>query len=269
MKLLIALILAMASVAAFATPEQMDAFRSALKLNKESSLFKAECTTCHTKPPEHNPFGKDLKASLRMSGEKTLNLKVIESVYAKDSDGDGWSNGDEINQGFLPGDPNSHPAGMPPVQSHHTKMMGANMDNSPGAQKSAIDQILPKHSLHPAVVHFPIALFLFGAVLEFAGWRRKLATVREAGWYCVLFGTLSTLLTIPTGFMAFFRNGFQWQGAALIHLILALSATLLMTVTVLWRKKTMHESYAYFALLATSALLVGAAGHFGAQLVYG
>lgn len=269
MKFFIALVMAMASVAAFATPEQMDAFRLALKLNNQSGLFKAECTTCHTKPPEHNSFGKDLKAALKASGEKTVNLKIIESVYAKDSDGDGWPNIEEIKQGFLPGDPNSHPAGMPPNQSDHKKMMGANMDSPPGGQKSLIDQIVPKHSLHPAVVHFPIALFLFGAALEFAGWRRKLATLREAGWYCVLFGTLSTLLTIPTGFMAFFRNGFQWQGAALIHLVLALSATLLMTMTVFWRKKMMHESYAYFALLALSALLVGAAGHFGAQLVYG
>ncbi len=269
MKCIIAIVMVMASMIAFATPEQMNAFRSAMQLKNQSSLFKAECITCHTKPPEHNPFGKDLKAALKASGENTVTLQVIESIYAKDSDGDGWPNGEEIKQGFLPGDPDSHPAGMPPGQNDHKKMMGANMDNPSGGQKSIFDQIVPKHSFHPAVVHFPIALFLFGAALEFAGWRRKQVPMREAGWYCVLFGTLSTLLTIPTGLMVFLRSGFQWQGTALIHFILALSATSLMTLTVLWRRKAAHESYTYFALLLLSALLVGVAGHFGAQLVYG
>ncbi len=269
MKFMIVIVIAMASMLAFATPEQMSAFRLSLKLKEQSSLFKAGCITCHTKPPEHNPFGKDLKIALKASGGNLITLQVIESIYAKDSDGDGWPNSDEIKQGFLPGDPNSHPAGMPPGQNDHKKMMGANMDNPSGGQKSLFDHVVPKHSFHPAVVHFPIALFLFGAALEFTGWRKKQSAMRLAGWYCVLFGTLSTLLTIPTGLMVFFRSGFQWQGTALIHFILAVTATVLMTLTVFWRRKAAHESYTYFALLLLSGLLVGAAGHFGAQLVYG
>lgn len=254
---------------AMATPDQMEAFRSALHLRESSSLYKSQCMSCHTNPPEHNAFGKDLKAAMKANGKDLVTLQIIQSLGAKDSDGDGWSNEEELKQNFLPGDPNSHPAGMPPKQTGHEKMMGANMDEATGKKKSLVDQFVPKHSFHPLMVHFPIALFLFGAGLEFFGWRKKLEAVRQAGWLAVLFGTLSTLFAVPTGLMVFLRSGFEWSGTALIHFILAISATLVMTLTVVWRRKAAHESYSYFALLLLAAVLVGAAGHFGGQLVYG
>lgn len=147
--------------------------------------------------------------------------------------------------------------------------MGANMDNPSGKGKSLLDQYVPKHSFHPLIIHFPIALFLFGAGLEVFGWRRKDETMRKAGWWALLFGALSTAIALPTGLMVFLRSGFQWQGTALIHFILALLATLLMTGTVVWRRKGTHESLTYFALLGLAAVAVGATGHFGALLVYG
>lgn len=259
----------MVTANAMATPDQMMAFRTALHLKESSRLFKAECMVCHTSPPEHNAFGRDVKAALKASGQQLITLQLIKDMGSKDSDGDGWSNEEEIKQDFLPGDAKSHPAGMPPGQDGHKKMMGANMDNPSGGSKSPLDQLVPKHSFHPLMVHFPIALFLFGAALEFFGWRKKHEVMRQAGWWAVLFGTLSTLLAVPTGLMVFLRSGFEWQGTALIHFILAVSATLVMAGTVIWRRKAAHESYAYFALLLLAVLLVGAAGHFGGQLVYG
>lgn len=261
--------LCLVATAALATPDQMEAFHSAFKLRDTSRLFKAECMTCHTKPPEHNPFGKDVRASLKASGKDLITLQLILSLDSKDSDGDGWPNGEEIKQDFLPGDPKSHPAGMPPNATNHEGMMGANMDNPSGRQKSLLDQYVPKHSFHPLIIHFPIALFLFGAGLEVFGWRRKDATMRKAGWWALLFGALSTAIAVPTGLMVFLRSGFRWEGTALIHPILAISATLLMASTVLWRRKCAHESLTYFVLLGFAAIAVGAAGHFGAQLVYG
>lgn len=269
MRAFLALATCVLSAAAMATPEQMEAFHRAFLLKESSRLFKAQCMTCHTSPPEHNPFGKDVRSALKASGKDLITIELIRSLDAKDSDGDGWPNGEEIKQDFLPGDPKSHPAGMPPNATNHEGMMGANMDNPSGRQKSLLDQYVPKHSFHPLIIHFPIALFLFGAGLEVFGWRRKDATMRKAGWWALLFGTLSTAAALPTGLAVFLRSGFLWQGTALIHFILAISATLLMTATVLWRRKGAHETKAYFALLLMAAALVGAAGHFGAQLVYG
>ena len=254
---------------AVATPEQMEAFRRVVKLKESSRLFKTECVTCHTDPPEHNVFGKDVKSALKASGTELITLPLIQSLNAKDSDGDGWPNAEEIKQDFLPGDPSSHPAGMPPQATNHEGMMGANMDNPPGTEKSLLDQYVPRHSFHPLIIHFPIALFLFGAGLEVFGWRRQDLTMRKAGWWALLFGALSTAIAVPTGLMVFFRSGYQWQGTALIHFILAVSATVLMASTVIWRRKGAHESLLYFALLGSAAVAVGAAGHFGALLVYG
>lgn len=60
------------------------------------------CVTCHNNEDEPgdsglNAYGEDLNAA-------SLNFKAIE---AKDSDGDGKSNLDEINAGTLPGDKSS------------------------------------------------------------------------------------------------------------------------------------------------------------------
>lgn len=251
---------------ATATPENWQTFKSVYGVKLNSRIFKAECMTCHTEVPAHNPFGKDAKAAAT-ANKGVLTLEILRSLESKDSDGDGWSNIDEIKQDFLPGDPNSHPAGVPPGQANHDQMIGKDMGK--GAPQAFLDPLVPKHSMHPLIIHFPIALFLFGTFLEILGWRKKDAGLRRAGWLCLLFGAISTAGALPTGLLAFYRVGFQWTGNALIHPILAISATLLMTGTVLWRRKAAHESKAYFALLLLAAALVGVAGHFGAQLVYG
>ncbi len=259
-------IVALLAARASATPENWEVYKNYYNLKPGMTNFNAGCKNCHTEVPQHNVFGKDVNEMMRAAGAKRLTPAILAMLDSKDSDGDGWPNGVEARQGFLPGDPNSHPAGMPPNQKDHTKMMGADMNR--GGTRSFLDEFVPLHSFHPLIIHFPIALFLFGAALEFFGWRKKVEAMRQAGWYCVLFGALSAFLAIPTGLMVFYRSGFQWSGNALIHPILAVSATLLMTATVLWRRKAAHESYAYFALLLLTAALVAATGHFGGQIVY-
>ncbi len=266
MKIFAVFLVALLGAFAAATPENWETYKKFYGIKPGMANLKAGCMNCHSEVPQHNVFGKDVKAMIKAAGAKRLTSEILAMLDSKDSDGDGWPNGVEAKQGFLPGDPNSHPAGMPPGQKDHTKMMGADMNRG---GKSLLDQFVPLHSFHPLIIHFPIALFLFGAALEFFGWRKKVEAMRQAGWYCVLFGALSTLLAIPTGLMVFYRSGFQWSGNPLIHFILAISATLLMTATVLWRRKAAHESYAYFAMLLLTAALVGATGHFGAQIVYG
>jgi hypothetical protein len=61
------------------------------------------CTTCHasSSPSKENlnPYGNDFGAANHDFG----------AIEAKDSDGDGFSNIDEINAGTFPGDPNENP----------------------------------------------------------------------------------------------------------------------------------------------------------------
>lgn len=256
------LVIACSAASALATPEDMEKFHEVTRIKESSRLSRNSCMTCHTEPPEHNPFGSDLKLGLRASQQSRLDSLIIQSVAAKDSDNDGWTNEQEWKADTLPGDPKSHPEGVPSTLKDRAKSEGE-------AKASILDQLLPKHSMHPLVIHFPIALFLFGAVLELVGIRKRSDDLRKSAWLCLLFGAISAWFAVPTGLLAFYRVGFSWTGNALIHFVLATASTLLMTGLVLWRRREAHTSTIYIALLITATAGVASAGHFGGLLVYG
>lgn len=134
---------------------------------------------------------------------------------------------------------------------------------------SAILRVLPEHAFHPVVIHFPIALFVFGAFLDVLGWCRKQPRIRDAGFWNMFAGAASTFVVIPTGVAIFYKSDYTWHGPVLIHFWLALVATVSMAATVVYRRRGAHESRVYFALLVFATLAVSAAGHFGGQLIYG
>lgn len=129
--------------------------------------------------------------------------------------------------------------------------------------------IFPDHGFHPLVIHFPIALFLFGTLLEFVGWWRGDFRIRQAAFWNLAAGSLSTLVVIPTGAVAFILSDYTWKGLVVPHMAFAGSAALLMAGTVLWRRKGPHTSPGYFALLALATITLGVAGYFGGELIYG
>ncbi len=58
------------------------------------------CKTCHGTLPQLNPYGLEFQSK----GHDFLTIEPL------DSDGDGFSNIDEIKPGTNPGDKNSHPS---------------------------------------------------------------------------------------------------------------------------------------------------------------
>ncbi len=54
-------------------------------------------------------------------------------------------------------------------------------------------------NLHPLVVHFPIALFITGFVVDGFGWLLRRGTVKRIGLALVLLGVLSTVPAVLTG----------------------------------------------------------------------
>jgi hypothetical protein len=68
---------------------------------------KHGCATCHFDPKgggKRNPFGVDYERIAIPAGEK-----VTKELKAKDSDGDGYTNDQELKAGSNPGNPNSTP----------------------------------------------------------------------------------------------------------------------------------------------------------------
>jgi len=86
------------------TPEFLSQFNARYKT--QGSRLDS-CLTCHTTQSggaeNLNPYGKDFAAANHDFG----------AIEPKDSDGDGFSNIDEIKAGTFPGDPNENPDKKP------------------------------------------------------------------------------------------------------------------------------------------------------------
>lgn len=130
-------------------------------------------------------------------------------------------------------------------------------------------KLFPEHGFHPVVVHFPIALFIFGALLEMIGRIKKSELTQKAAGWNLLAGALMTLVSVPSGFVIFLKTGYSWEGTVLTHAILAGFATVLMLFTAIWKVKKQPQSIAFLILLVISTIAVGATGHYGGQLIYG
>ncbi|MCX6341731.1 MAG: hypothetical protein NTU72_05050 [Fimbriimonadales bacterium] len=227
-----------------ATPEYLNQFKAAY--NRQ----EATCKTCHSDPPRRNDYGKAVQRALENTTDGSLTLKVLQTIEKEDSDGDGIINLTEISAGSQPGDPNSKPTSV-----------------------SLVDNLLPKHSLHPAIIHFPIALITLAAIFEIIGTikNRKrsdeienLSLYHNASTLNLGFGVLLAYGSIITGIAAWLRMGFTLEGNLLFHLILASTSAVLGTFAYLQRNRS-----SYLALVLLSGIIILIAGHLGGLMVHG
>jgi uncharacterized membrane protein len=222
------------SATACALPEYLEV----LTTRYGSVVNDAGCKNCHTSPPQRNAYGDQVKVALKTAKTKTLTPEILKSIDANDPDGDGITNGDKLRKIT----PSKQAEGKPLVD-------------------------IPKHSFHPAVSHFPLALFVVAAAFEFLGRRKSNDAYRTAAGFNLGLGLVGSIVTVATGVIAMLRLGFVFsEGNMFIHLLLASSSIIVALVAFFTRKKT---SDTYFVLLVLSALLVMAAGHFGGAMVYG
>lgn len=241
-----------------AKPEFLKVFNSVYNPSPSSPLGEAKCGICHVSsgPPRRNPYGKDLKTALNQSRDGQFTAEILKQVEGLDSDGDGYTNIEEISQGFLPGDPASHPT------AH-----GVN-PTAKGTSESG-SSLIPSHAFHPVVIHFPIALFLFGVFLEFMALRSKNPALGVAALWNLHGALASLLIVVPTGVAAWLIGEHKLEGGMLIHLCLAIGSIVLMIATIMTRKRLGPDSKAYWAVLLLAAVIIGLTGHFGGQMVYG
>ena len=244
---IIVLLLAGLSALSAATPDILKQFKAIY--NKPD----ANCTVCHTKPPKRNPFGKAIEDALNKTSDFVLTKEVMKPLESLDSYGDGFSNIDEINAGTGPGDPTSKPAAS-------TSAPAAGSTD----KKDSPSGLIPGHSFHPALVHFPIALLAIAALLEGIAIFKKNEFMHSASIINLAMGLITATGAIATGVAAWLRLGYKLEGTLLIHLILA-SASILIGIFAYAQR----DKKAYLPLIALSGLLVMIAGHFGGTMVYG
>lgn len=244
---------------AHAYPGYLDTFRKHYALRAGSALANAKCATCHATAQggARNPYGKALKAAIGSAAVTEAALKAVESA---DSDGDGVSNGEEIAAGTLPGSATSEP-------SVNTSSSAA----TPAVATDSSGGLIPKHAFHPILVHFPIALFLFGAFLEVLGARGKGNGLREVAKWNLIAGAVAGWAAVPTGLVSSKLSGYELTPGTpvFLHFVSGLVAALLMTAVLVVRRKAEPNRAGYWLLLFATAALVGAVGHFGGSLVYG
>ncbi|CAN5576784.1 hypothetical protein BH11ARM2_BH11ARM2_17420 [soil metagenome] len=236
------------SAQASALPEFLETFKKTYPLKADSKIAGTECNICHAGPPKRNVYGK----SVQEAGHNKVTAAILHSIDAKDSDGDGWTNGEEIRAGTLPGDPNSHPAGA----------------KKPAVPPPAGD-LIPKHSGHPLLIHFPIALFLFGAFLDRLGVRQFDDGLRRGAVITMWAGASTALVAATTGVIAALRLGYALTPGQPVftHLVFGVLSTVAMLGAVARRRRS-PDSVATLVLILVAAVLVIAAGHFGGSLVY-
>lgn len=256
-RLILAAILMSISVSGFAKSEFLDFFISHYKIADSSKLGQKGCLICHAEEDDYklNVYGLDLKMQLAAANATMINADILKEVGAMDSNGSGKSNEEKILSDTPPGDagpaiPKTAPA--------------------PPKPKS----IIPKNFFHPAVVHFPIALFIGGLALDFLGLVFKRKELLLAGYFNIVMAGITSLGGLVTGFGAMYVQKVPFHGLIFEHMELAISSVVLIGIMIamrVHRHEKMHlpTRIIYYILAALCFVLISYAGHLGGAFVYG
>ena len=248
-----------------AKPEYLDVLINTYK-PYAAKLQDRSCANCHVSNSDfaRNPYGKQMTIEMEATGNKELTPDILHKIENLDSDNDGATNIEEIKAGTAPGDPHSGGTG---------KAVSGPQPASSQTQPPS-KPWFPKYAFHPAIVHFPIGLFIAGLLLDFIGLVGKRRTLLFAGWYNLVLAAISAVAALGTGYIALVLLHMPFTGLIRQHIILAAIASVLMWVMVALRVHR-HEKMSwplravYYILAAAGLLLISYAGHIGDVLVYG
>lgn len=238
------------------------------------------CLLCHlvAGQPKFTPYGMDVKAALASAHTKTLTPEILHSLDAKDSDGDGFSNGAEFAADTLPGEAASKPAGTPPTARpvSMTAQTTASSDSNAANPYDLKTLLLPRHAQHPVIVHFPIALFIISLFFDVLGLLRRDKMLATTGYLNLTIAAVTAPLALITGLLAwqFAYGGIGLaglHGTLLQHLVLSIVTTIL--IWLLWGMRYARRSEGYdtvkipYLVIGLIALMIiSLTGHLGGYL---
>ncbi|HSS22780.1 MAG TPA: DUF2231 domain-containing protein [Pyrinomonadaceae bacterium] len=128
--------------------------------------------------------------------------------------------------------------------------------------------------LHPAFVHFPIALVVFSFITDLLGWLLNKASLRAAGFWCLIGALLFGAITAATGYYDFTRDTLGDTARYVdFHMDVGLVLVGAVVVLTLWRwlvyarrDRPLGAAYLVGALLVLGLTLFQ--GWYGGEMVY-
>lgn len=130
--------------------------------------------------------------------------------------------------------------------------------------------------LHPVLLHFPLALLVLGAALELARWFRESAFLARAVVGLFAVGAVAAILAAGSGWLLAAHEHIRSDQRSTLELhrwfgiATAAWAVLAWLVAQAWKETTSPGRVWGRRLVAlTTLVLIIAAGHFGAVLIWG
>jgi len=131
---------------------------------------------------------------------------------------------------------------------------------------------MPPTLLHPAIVHFPVALWLTSCLFDVLAWWREDSCYRRTASWLVGLGLLTAGVSIAAGWIDLLGLEREGIGTALLrrhhlHSLMAYAATLAYAGNFTWRWRTDNApSPGLLALAFLGAVLIGVTGYLGGAL---
>lgn len=130
-------------------------------------------------------------------------------------------------------------------------------------------------SIHPMIVHFPIALLTVSVIFDLVATQWRHESFQDAGFYTLITGLVGAVAAVVTGAMAeeAVENKGIPESVLEIHEALGYATLLffigLLALRLLMRWKLIKEVPAlYLAMGVVGIVILSAAGYFGGSLVY-
>lgn len=227
---------------AHAKPEYLDVLTATFKTDS-AKLTEKSCANCHVSDSDYtkNAYGSLVARELLAANTKELTPAILIKI----------------------GEPGS-------ASASNASAAAPEANSAPKKPKP----LIPKNAFHPAIVHFPIALFMAGLFLDTLGMWKRHKTLLLAGWYNLLLGAISTLASIASGLAAMTIMHLPYKGLIFNHLMLACIGTAIMWAMVALRFKR-HEKMSaslravYYVLAVSGVILIAFSAHLGGDFVYG
>lgn len=129
--------------------------------------------------------------------------------------------------------------------------------------------------LHPMLVHFPIALITVSFICDFLSKVFMSASLRSAGWWCLVAGGVTAAGAIPLGYFDMNRASLSWNSHQFVafHLLVGWMLLGCIAALILWRasfraKPELSIGGGYLLVAMLVAGLVLFQGWYGGEMVY-